>query len=132
MAENNSLRRAAVTQHADTLSTEIDIVPPVCRMKHLALERLDSLYFWVARDDQYADGGHESSRVRELLLARTHITRLDAPHIRVRIPLGLVDRRMELAVGTQGVLVDHAAHILQYFGLCAVRVAPVRVRVGGE
>ena len=70
--------------------------------------------------------------VREVFLARANVVRLDAPHVRVCFPLGLVDGRMEQAVGTQAVHIDHATQMLQNFRPCGVRVIPVRFRVGGE
>jgi hypothetical protein len=39
---------------------------------------------------------------------------------------------VEPAVGTESILVDHATHVRQNFGLHAVRVTPVRFRVCGE
>lgn len=132
MSEDNSLRRAAVAQHADTLSVEVDIVSPAGRMKHLTLERLYSLQVREARYVKRADGRYEGCRLGELLLARAHVAGLDVPHVRTSVPFGLVDRRVEPAVGTQSILVDHATHIRQNFGLHAVRVTPVRFRVCGE
>jgi hypothetical protein len=132
MTEDNSLRRAAVAQHADTLSVEVHVVSPAGRMKHLALERFGSLQVREARYGQCADGSHEDCRVRELLLARTHVAGLDAPHVRICVPLGLFDRSMEPAVGTQSIFVDHATHIFQNFWLRTVGVTPVRFWVGGE
>jgi hypothetical protein len=132
MFEENSLRRAAVTQHADTFSVEVDIVSPASRMKHLTLERLHSLQGREARYVKHADGWYESCRLGELLLTRAHVAGLDAPHVRTGVPFGLLNRREEPAVGTQPILVDHATHIRQNLGLHAVRVTPVRFRVGGE
>ena len=70
--------------------------------------------------------------MKELRLARAHVARLDAPQIRIRVPLGLVDGCMEAAVGTQAVLVDDAMHIFQNFGLPGERVVPVWFGVRGE
>src|SRR5260221_3636549 len=120
MVENDCLRRAAVAQHADTLSAEVDVMSPAGRMKHLSLEQLDSLYVGEARCDKHADSRHEGSRIRELLLARTHVARLNAPHVRICVPLCFVHGGMETAVGTQVVLVDHAMHVLQNFWLSAM------------
>jgi hypothetical protein len=116
----HSLRRASVAQNPDTLSTEVDIVPPAGRMKHLALERLYSLQVRDARYGKRADGRNEGCRARELLLACAQVARFYAPDVRVSIPLGLVDRRMEPAVGTQSILVHNAPHVLQNFWLCAM------------
>ena len=126
------LRRTAVTQHTDTLSVEVDVVPPERRMERLSLERLDSLQLWEARHDQHPNCRHECRRTRQLLLSCTHVARLDAPHVRVCIPLGLVDRRMEAAVRAQAVFVRHLLHILQDLGLKAVRAFPIGFGVRGE
>lgn len=56
MGENDNLRGAAVTQHADALSAEVYVMPPARRMKHFALERLDALQLWHSRHNQQADG----------------------------------------------------------------------------
>ena len=53
----------------------------------------------------------------QLFLARTHVARLNTPHIRICIPLGLVDRRVKPTVGAQAVLVDDTVHIFQNFRL---------------
>jgi hypothetical protein len=132
MGEDDSLRGAAVAQHADALSTEVDVMPPARRMENLALERPDALQLWDSRHDQHADGRHEGRRMRQPFLARTHVARLNTPHIRICIPLGLVDRRVKPTVGAQAVLVDDAVHIFQNFRLRGDRSIPVRFRVCGE
>lgn len=132
MFEDNSLRRGAVSQHADTLSMEVDIVSPAGRMIHLTLKPLNSLQVREARYVKCADGRYEGCRLGELLLTRAHVVGLDAPHVRTSVPFGLVNRRVEPAVGTESILVDHATHVRQNFGLHAVRVTPVRFRVCGE
>lgn len=70
--------------------------------------------------------------MRQPFLARTHVARLNAPHICICIPLGLVDRGVKPAVGAQAVLVDDTVHIFQNFGLRGDRPIPVRFRVRGE
>lgn len=126
------LRRRAITQHTDTLSVEVDVVPPERRVEHVSLERLDSPQFREARHDQQANGGHEDRRARLLLLACAHVARLDAPHVRICIPLGLVDRRMKPTVGAQTAFVRHLLHILQDLGLKAVGAFPIRFGVRRE
>lgn len=127
-----SLRGTAIAQYTNPLSAEVDVVPPARRMENLALERLYPLQVRKSRHVQHADGRHEGGRVRELRLARAHVARLDAPQIRIRVPLGLVDGRVEAAVGTQAVLVDDAVHVFQNFGLRGKRVVPVRFWVCRE
>ena len=100
MFEENSLRRAAVAQHGDTLSVEVDFVSPAGRMKHLTLERLYPLQVREARYVKRADGRYEDRRLGELLLARAHVACLDAPHVRSSVPFCLVNGRVEPAVGT--------------------------------
>ena len=56
IGKNDSLRGAAVAQHADALSMEVYVVPPARGMENLALERLDALQLWDSRHNQYADG----------------------------------------------------------------------------
>lgn len=70
--------------------------------------------------------------MRQLFLARTHVARLNTPHIRICIPFGLVDRCVKPTVGAQAVLVDDTVHIFQNFWLCGDRLIPVRFRVCGQ
>lgn len=70
--------------------------------------------------------------MRQLFIARTHIARLNTPHIRICIPLSLVDRCVKPAVGAQAMLVDDTVHIFQNFRLRGDRSIPVRFRVCGE
>jgi hypothetical protein len=39
----NDARRTSVTQNTNTLSMQVDIMPPARRMEHFAFERFDSL-----------------------------------------------------------------------------------------
>lgn len=56
MGLNDSLRGAAIAQYTDALSTEVYVMPPARRMKHLAFERLDALQLWDSGHIQHADG----------------------------------------------------------------------------
>lgn len=49
-----------------------------------------------------------------------------------RVLLGLVDGRVEPAVGTQAVLIGDTVRVFQDLWLRAMRVIPVRLRVSGE
>lgn len=70
--------------------------------------------------------------MRQLFIARTHVACLNTPHIRIRIPLSLVDRCVKPTVGAQAMPVDDTVHIFQNFRLRGDLSIPVQFRICGE
>jgi hypothetical protein len=65
----SNVRRTSVSQNANTLPMQIDIVPPARRVEQHAFERFDSLQLWKLGNQQHADGGYKSRCASHLRLA---------------------------------------------------------------
>ena len=111
---------------------QVDIMPPARRMEHFAFKRLHSRYFREFGYNQHTDGGYKRRRASHMRLPGAHIACFNTPNIRIRIPLSLVERRVETTMWAQVVLVRYFMHILQNFWLRAMSVFPIWFEVRRE
>ena len=126
-------RRTPVTNNANSLAPQVDIVIPPCRMPRVPAKGANALdILRVCRGNEPADRMKYNLGVTLGHFARSYILHFETVSLHRCVPLGMSDQVSQFRVRFEFVLVPEVRPIGLYFRLARVVRRPVWVQLSGQ